>query len=46
MFKSPELEDTLNILQVVELQLNEAIEWIEEMVGVWLDRERVAKCWG
>lgn len=38
---SSELEDTFDILQVVEQQPPETIEQIEEMVEFYLDRERV-----
>ena len=41
-----DLEDTFEILQVIELRPPETIERIEEMVGVYLDRERVARIWG
>lgn len=41
-----ELEDTFDVLQVLSLQPGEIIERIEEMIGVWLNRERVARCWG
>ena len=41
-----ELEDTFDILQVIGLRAGETIERIEEMIGVWLDRERVAGFWG
>ncbi|MGR3277603.1 hypothetical protein ACSYAD_21125 [Acaryochloris marina NIES-2412] len=41
-----ELEDTFDVLQVLSLRPGETIERIEEMSGVWLDRERVARCWG
>ncbi|QUY46170.1 hypothetical protein [Acaryochloris marina] len=41
-----ELEDTFDVLQVLSLRPGETIERIEEMIGVWLDRERVAKAWG
>lgn len=53
-FKSPEfcyecaleLEDTFEIVQVIELRLTETIERIEEISRVWLDRERVMLAWG
>ena len=41
-----ELEDTFDILGMIELRPGETFERIEEMVGVWLDRERVARVWG
>ncbi|MGR3279415.1 hypothetical protein ACSYAD_30575 [Acaryochloris marina NIES-2412] len=41
-----ELEDTFDVLQVLSLRPGETIERIEEMIGVWLDRERVARVWG
>ncbi|UJB73072.1 hypothetical protein HRE53_31330 (plasmid) [Acaryochloris sp. 'Moss Beach'] len=41
-----ELEDTFDVLQVLSLRPGETIERIEEMIGVWLDRERVARAWG
>ena len=41
-----ELEETFDILQVIELRPGETMERIEEMVGVYLDRERVARIWG
>ncbi|ABW32117.1 hypothetical protein AM1_B0399 (plasmid) [Acaryochloris marina MBIC11017] len=41
-----ELEDTFDVLQVIELRPGETIERIEEMIGVWLDRERVSRVWG
>ena len=41
-----ELEDTFDIFQVIGLRAGETIERIEEMIGVWLDRERVARVWG
>ena len=41
-----ELEDTFDVLQVLSLRPGETIERIEEMIGVWLERERVARCWG
>ncbi|ABW31177.1 hypothetical protein AM1_6245 [Acaryochloris marina MBIC11017] len=34
------------MLQVLSLRPGETLERIEEMIGVWLDRERVAKVWG
>ncbi|ABW32774.1 hypothetical protein [Acaryochloris marina] len=39
-----ELEETFDILQVIELRPGETIERIEEMVDVYLGYERVAKC--
>ena len=41
-----ELEDTFDVLQVLSLRPGETIERIEEMIGVWLYRERVARAWG
>ncbi|KAI9129571.1 hypothetical protein [Acaryochloris sp. CCMEE 5410] len=41
-----ELEDTFNVLQVIEVRPGETIERIEEMIGVWLERERVKRVWG
>ena len=41
-----ELEDTFDILGMIELRPGETFERIEEMVGVWLERERVAGVWG
>ena len=41
-----EIEDTFDILLVIELKTGETMERIEEMVGGWLDRERVAGVWG
>ncbi|QUY44752.1 hypothetical protein [Acaryochloris marina] len=41
-----ELEDTFDVLQVLSLRPGETIERIEEMIGVWLDRERVSRVWG
>ena len=41
-----EIEDTFDIVQVIELRPGETMERIDEMVGVWLDRERVARVWG
>ncbi|ABW33433.1 hypothetical protein [Acaryochloris marina] len=41
-----ELEDTFDVLQVIKLRPGETMERIEEMIGVWLDRERVAMSWG
>ncbi|KAI9129746.1 hypothetical protein [Acaryochloris sp. CCMEE 5410] len=40
------LKRVLEIFQIVELRPGETIERIEEMVGVWLDRERVSRVWG
>ncbi len=34
------------MLQVIELRPGETIERIEEIVGVYLERERVARIWG
>ncbi|WP_238549338.1 hypothetical protein [Acaryochloris marina] len=41
-----ELEDTFDVLQVLSLRPGETIERIEEMVGVYLGRESVARIWG
>ncbi|MGR3277595.1 hypothetical protein ACSYAD_21080 [Acaryochloris marina NIES-2412] len=41
-----ELEDTFDVLQVLSLRPGETMERIEEMIGVWLERERVARVWG
>ncbi|QUY46315.1 hypothetical protein I1H34_31620 (plasmid) [Acaryochloris marina S15] len=41
-----ELEDTFDVFQVLSLRPGETIERIEEMIGVWLDRERVSRAWG
>ncbi|MGR3279875.1 hypothetical protein ACSYAD_33005, partial [Acaryochloris marina NIES-2412] len=41
-----ELEDTFDVLQVLSLRPGETIERIEEMIGVWLDRERVSRVLG
>ncbi|ABW33224.1 hypothetical protein [Acaryochloris marina] len=41
-----ELENTFDVLQVIKLRPGETIERIEEMIGVWLDRERVCRVWG
>ena len=41
-----ELEDKFDILQVIGLRPGETLERIEEIVGVWLDRERVARVFG
>ena len=41
-----ELEDTFDVLQVLSLRPGETIERIEEVIGVWLDRERMARVWG
>ncbi|WP_249370271.1 hypothetical protein [Acaryochloris marina] len=43
---SLELEDTFDISRVIGLRAGETFERIEEMIGVWLDRERVARAWG
>lgn len=40
-----ELEDTFDILQVIEVRPPETIERIEEMVEFYLDRERVLLAW-
>ncbi|WP_255345135.1 hypothetical protein [Acaryochloris sp. CCMEE 5410] len=41
-----ELEETFDVLNVIELRPGETIERIEEMIGVWLERERVSRVWG
>ncbi|KAI9129771.1 hypothetical protein [Acaryochloris sp. CCMEE 5410] len=41
-----EIEENFEILQVLELRPTETMERIEEMVGVWLERERVSRVWG
>ena len=41
-----ELEKTFEIEQVIELRSTETMERIDEMVGVYLDRERVARIFG
>ncbi|ABW33205.1 hypothetical protein [Acaryochloris marina] len=41
-----ELEATFDIQQVIEQRPTEAMERIAEMVGDFLDRERVALSWG
>ncbi len=41
-----EIEENFEIVQVIELRPPETMERIEEMIGVWLDRERVARVWG
>ncbi len=41
-----ELEDTFDILQVIDLRPGETMERIEEMVQAGLERERVAEIWG
>ena len=48
------IEDTFDVFQVmaerrmevIELMQVKTMEWIREMVGVWLDRERVSRVWG
>ncbi|ABW33210.1 hypothetical protein AM1_G0030 (plasmid) [Acaryochloris marina MBIC11017] len=37
------MENTFDVLQVLSLRPGETIERIEEMIGVWLDRERVSR---
>ena len=39
-------EDITEIVQVFKLRPPETMVRIEEMVGVYLDRERVARIWG
>lgn len=41
-----EIDENFEILQVIELRPGETMERIGEMIGVWLERERVAECWG
>ena len=41
-----ELEETFDMLQVIKLRPGETMERIEEMIGVWLDRERVSRVLG
>ncbi|BDM83088.1 hypothetical protein AM10699_59490 (plasmid) [Acaryochloris marina MBIC10699] len=41
-----ELENTFDVLQVLRLRPGETIERIEEMIGVWLERERGSRAWG
>ena len=41
-----EIEENFEILQVIELRPGETMERIEEMIGVWLERERVSRVWG
>ncbi len=41
-----ELEGTFDVLQVIEVRPPETIERIEEIVGVYLGRERVSMAWG
>ncbi|UJB72690.1 hypothetical protein HRE53_28210 (plasmid) [Acaryochloris sp. 'Moss Beach'] len=41
-----EIEDKFDIFQVVELRPKDAMERIDEMVGVSLDRDRVVRVWG
>ena len=41
-----EIEENFEIVQVIELRPPETMERIGEMVGVWLERERVKRVWG
>lgn len=41
-----ELEDTFDLLKVIEVRPPETMERIEEMVRDFQERERVAECWG
>ncbi|WP_315876759.1 hypothetical protein [Acaryochloris sp. 'Moss Beach'] len=41
-----EIEENFEILQVIELRPGETMERIGEMIGVWLERERVSRVWG
>ncbi|BDM83648.1 hypothetical protein AM10699_65090 (plasmid) [Acaryochloris marina MBIC10699] len=41
-----EIEENFEIVQVNELRPPETMERIEEMIGVWLERERVMRVWG
>ncbi|MGR3279931.1 hypothetical protein ACSYAD_33285 [Acaryochloris marina NIES-2412] len=41
-----EIEENFEILQVIELRPTETMERIEEMIGVWLERERVSRVLG
>ncbi|BDM82984.1 hypothetical protein AM10699_58450 (plasmid) [Acaryochloris marina MBIC10699] len=41
-----EIEESFEILQVIELRPGETMERIGEMIGVWLERERVSRVWG
>ncbi|KAI9129154.1 hypothetical protein [Acaryochloris sp. CCMEE 5410] len=41
-----EIEENFEIGEVIELRPGETMERIEEMIGVWLERERVAGIWG
>ncbi|MGR3280000.1 hypothetical protein ACSYAD_33640 [Acaryochloris marina NIES-2412] len=41
-----EIEENFEIVQVIELRPTETMERIGEMIGVWLERERVARVWG
>ncbi|MGR3278627.1 hypothetical protein ACSYAD_26385 [Acaryochloris marina NIES-2412] len=40
------LEENFEIVQVIELRPTETMERIEEMIWVWLERERVSRVWG
>ncbi|WP_010473930.1 hypothetical protein [Acaryochloris sp. CCMEE 5410] len=41
-----ELEENFEIGDVIELRPGETMEQIGEMIGVWLERERVSRVWG
>ncbi|ABW32761.1 hypothetical protein AM1_D0270 (plasmid) [Acaryochloris marina MBIC11017] len=41
-----EIEENFEIGEVIELRPPETMERIEEMVGEWLERERVSRVWG
>ncbi|BDM83454.1 hypothetical protein AM10699_63150 (plasmid) [Acaryochloris marina MBIC10699] len=41
-----EIEENFEIGEVIELRPPETMERIGEMVGVWLERERVSRVWG
>ncbi|KAI9129523.1 hypothetical protein [Acaryochloris sp. CCMEE 5410] len=41
-----EIEENFEIGEVIELRPPETMERIGEMVGVWLERERVKEIWG
>ncbi|BDM83652.1 hypothetical protein AM10699_65130 (plasmid) [Acaryochloris marina MBIC10699] len=41
-----EIEENFEIGEVIELRPPETMERIGEMIGVWLERERVARVWG
>ncbi|BDM83078.1 hypothetical protein AM10699_59390 (plasmid) [Acaryochloris marina MBIC10699] len=41
-----ELEENFEIGEVIELRPGETMERIGEMIGMWLERERVSRVWG